>query len=96
MTSQIHNLMNNRFIVWMSSFNKRQIYIRFFVISILGAAVLAFITSGSLISTNMSPVGVNPLHISAVVAAHLLLVLLLIQLLPRLFKKKAKQGRLDI
>jgi len=76
--------------------SKQQIYIRFFVLSILGAAVLAFITSGSLISANMSPVGVNPLHISAVVAAHLLLVLLLIQLLPRLVKKKAKQGRLDI
>ena len=69
---------------------------RFFITSILGAAILAFITSGSLISANMSPVGVNPLHISAVVAAHLLLVLLLIQLIPRLFKKKAKQGRLKI
>ncbi len=76
--------------------SKRQIYIRFFVTSILGAAALAFVTSGSLISANMSPVGVNPLYISAVVAAHLLLVLLLIQLLPKVFNKKAKQGRLDI
>jgi hypothetical protein len=40
----------------------------------------------------MSPVGVNPLIMSAVVAGQLLLALLLLYTFPLLFKKKVKQG----
>lgn len=72
--------------------SKRQLILRFFVISILGVSTLAFVSSGSLISSNMSPVGVNPLFIASVVLSQLVLVLLLIKLLPKLFKKKVKQG----
>ncbi len=45
-----------------------------------------------LFSENMSPVGVNPLIMSAVVAGQLLLALLLLYTFPLLFKKKVKQG----
>jgi hypothetical protein len=76
--------------------SKRQLILRFFILSILGVMIIAFITSGSLISSNMSPVGVNPLRIGAVVTAHLLLVLLLMILLPKVFKKKDSKGRLTI
>ncbi len=76
--------------------SKRQLILRFFVVSIAGVMIISFITSGSLISSNMSPVGVNPLRIGAVVTAHLFLVLLLMQLLPKVFKKKVGKGRLAI
>ena len=72
--------------------SKRQLILRFFTISIVGVMIISFITSGSLISSNMSPVGVNPLRIGAVVTAHLLVVLLLMKLLPMVFKKKVRQG----
>ena len=72
--------------------SKRQLILRFFVVSIAGVMIISFITSGSLIFSNMSPVGVNPLRIGAVVTAHLFLVLLLMLLLPKVFKKKVRQG----
>jgi len=55
-------------------------------------ALASFISSGSLISENMSPVGVNPILISIVVAAHLLLVMLFMYLYTLIFKKKVSQG----
>jgi hypothetical protein len=76
--------------------SKRQLILRFFIVSIAGVMIISFITSGSLISSNMSPVGVNPLRIGAVVTAHLLFVLLLMILLPKVFKKKDSKGRLGI
>ena len=76
--------------------SKRQLILRFFIVSIAGVMIISFITSGSLISSNMSPVGVSPLRIGAVVTAHLLLVLLLMILFPKVFKKKDSKGRLAI
>jgi hypothetical protein len=72
--------------------SKQQLIIRFFVISILGIMLISFVTSGSLISSNMSPVGVSPFRIAALVAVHLVVVFSLMQLLPKLFKKKVQQG----
>ena len=76
--------------------SKRQLTLRFFVLSIAGVMIISFITSGSLISSNMSPVGVNPLRIAGVVTAHLLLVLLLMKLWPMVFRKKVGKGRLAV
>jgi hypothetical protein len=42
----------------------------------------------------MNPVGVNPIRIGAVVFVHIVLAFLVIQYLPKLFKKKDKQSRL--
>jgi hypothetical protein len=74
--------------------SKQQLYLRFLILSVFGSAILAFVSSGSLISTNMNPVGVNPVRIGAVVFVHILLAFLAVQYLPRLFKKKDKQSRL--
>ena len=74
--------------------SKQQLHLRFLFLSVLGSAILAFISSGSLISANMNPVGVNPLRIGAVVFVHIVLAFLVIQYLPKLFKKKDKQSRL--
>jgi hypothetical protein len=76
--------------------SKRQLTLRFFVLSIAGVMIISFITSGSLISSNMSPVGVNPLRIAGVVTANLLLVLLLMKLWPMVFRKKVGRGRLAV
>ena len=76
--------------------SKRQITIRFFLISTLTPAVFAFISSGSLLSANMSPVGVNPIRIGAVFALQVLAVFILMKYLPKLFKKKQDEGRLAI
>ena len=72
----------------------QQLKLRFLVISISGSVILAFITSGSLISANMSPVGVNPLRIGLVVAGQLLLVMLVMHLISIILKKKQDKGRL--
>jgi hypothetical protein len=64
------------------------------LLSVFGSAILAFISSGSLISANMSPVGVNPVRISAIVFVHIMVAFLVIQYLPKLFKRKDKQSRL--
>jgi hypothetical protein len=74
--------------------SKQQLYLRFLIISVLGSAILAFVSSGSLISANMNPVGVNPLRIGAIVFGHILLAFLVTQYFPKLFKKKDKQSRL--
>jgi hypothetical protein len=44
----------------------------------------------------MSPVGVNPLRISAIFALQTLIVFIVIKFLPKLFKKKQSEGRLAI
>ena len=69
-----------------------QLKIRFIFISVAFVALASFISSGSLISENMSPVGVNPILISIVVAAHLLLVMLFMYLYTLIFRKKVSQG----
>ena len=75
--------------------SKQQLVLRFILFSVLGSALLAFVSSGSLISANMNPVGVNPLRISAIVFAHITIAYLLMLLLPKLFKKKSNQSRLE-
>jgi len=70
--------------------SSRQLEIRFIAISTIFFALAAWLSSGSLLSENMSPVGVNPLIMSAVVAGQLLLALLLLYTFPLLFKKKVK------
>jgi hypothetical protein len=74
--------------------SKQQIMIRFFLISTFIPAIFAFISSGSLLSANMSPVGVNPIRIGAVFALQVLTVFIIMKYLPRLFKKKQGEGRL--
>ena len=74
--------------------SKRQITIRFFLISTFIPAIFAFISSGSLLSANMSPVGVNPIRIGTVFALQVLIVFILVKYLPRLFKKKQGESRL--
>jgi len=74
--------------------SKQQLHLRFLFLSVFGSAILAFVSSGSLISSNMNPVGVNPIRISAIVLIHVLLAFVVIQYLPKLLKKKAKQSRL--
>jgi hypothetical protein len=74
--------------------SKKQLNLRFLLLSVIGSAILAFISSGSLISANMNPVGVNPIRIGAIVFVHIFLAFLVIQYLPKLFKKKDKQSRL--
>jgi len=74
--------------------SKKQLHLRFLLLSVIGSVILAFISSGSLISANMNPVGVNPIRIGAVVFVHIVLAFLVIQYLPKLFKIKDKQSRL--
>jgi hypothetical protein len=74
--------------------SQQQLHLRFLLLSVFGSAILAFVSSGSLISANMNPVGVNPLRIGAIVFVHIVLAFLVIQYLPKLFKKKDKQSRL--
>jgi len=70
----------------------RQLKIRFIFISLAFLALISAVSSGSLLSANMSPVGVNPLFISAVVLAHLFSTMLVMYLYPLIFKKNVKQG----
>lgn len=87
----------NLYLISNLKFNRKDIHqlkLRFLVISISGSVILAFITSGSLISANMSPVGVNPLRIGLVVAGQLLLVMLVMHLISIILKKKQDKGRL--
>jgi hypothetical protein len=74
--------------------SKMQITVRFFIISTFTPMIFAFISSGSLISANMAPVGVNPVRIGAVFAIQIFIVLVLMKYLPKLFKKKQGKGRL--
>lgn len=72
---------------------KRQSILRFFVISIGGFAGLSALSSGSLITANMSPVGVNIAIASAIITAQLTLALLIQILLPKLIKVLSRKGR---
>jgi len=74
--------------------SKVQITVRFFIISTFTPIIFAFISSGSLISANMAPVGVNPVRIGAVFAIQIFIVFVLMKYLPQLFKKKQSKGRL--
>jgi len=74
--------------------SKQQKTIRFFLISTFIPAIFAFISSGSLLSANMSPVGVNPIRIGAIFALQVLIVFILMKYLPKLFKKKQGESRL--
>jgi len=74
--------------------SKQQKTIRFFLISTFIPAIFAFISSGSLLSANMSPVGVNPFRIGAIFALQVLIVFILMKYLPKLFKKKQGESRL--
>ena len=74
--------------------SKIQITVRFFIISTFTPMIFAYISSGSLLSANMSPVGVNPVRIGAVFAIQIFIVFILMQYLPQLFKKKQGKGRL--
>lgn len=76
--------------------SKMQITIRFFIISTFTPAIFAFISSGSLLSSNMSPVGANPIRIGAVFAVQTIVVFIMMNFLPKLFKKKQGKGRLTI
>ena len=76
--------------------SKMQITIRFFIISTFTPVIFAFISSGSLLSANMSPVGVNPIRIGAVFALQTFVVFIIMKYLPKLFKKKQGKGRLAI
>jgi hypothetical protein len=75
--------------------SKQQLVLRLLLLSVCGSGLLSFISSGSLISANMDPVGVNPLRISAIVFAHITTVYLLMLLLSKMVKKKANQSRLE-
>jgi hypothetical protein len=75
--------------------SKQQLVLRLLLLSVCGSGLLSFISSGSLISANMDPVGVNPLRISAIVFAHITIVYLLMLLLSKMVKKKANQSRLE-
>ncbi|MFM8191191.1 MAG: DUF6350 family protein, partial [Candidatus Nanopelagicus sp.] len=75
--------------------SKRQLLLRFILLSTGGSAIIAFISSGSLISANMNPVGVNPLRLGVIVFAHVSVTYLLILLAPKLFRKKDIKSRLN-
>ena len=72
---------------------KRQNILRFFVISVGGFSALAFLSSGSLITSNMSPVGVTIEKVSIIIAIQLLVVLLIQIFLPKLISKLSDKGR---
>jgi hypothetical protein len=74
--------------------SKIQITVRFFIISTFTPMIFAYISSGSLLSANMSPVGVNPVRIGAVFAVQIFIIFILMKYLPQLFKKKQGKGRL--
>jgi hypothetical protein len=72
---------------------KRQNILRFFVISVGGFSAIAALSSGSLITSNMSPVGVNIAKASIIIAVQLLAVLLIQIYLPKLIGKLSVKGR---
>ena len=74
---------------------KRQSILRFFVISIGGFCTLAALSSGSLITSNMSPVGVNIGKVAIIIAIQLLVVLLIQIYLPKLISKLSSKGRVN-
>jgi len=72
---------------------KRQSILRFFVISVGGFSALAFLSSGSLITSNMSPVGVNIEKAALIIGSQLLIILLIQIYLPKLIGKLSEKGR---
>ena len=72
---------------------KNQSILRFFVISVGGFSALAFLGSGSLITSNMSPVGVNIEKAALIIASQLVFVLLIQIYLPKLIGKLNDKGR---
>jgi hypothetical protein len=72
---------------------KRQSILRFFVISVGGFSALAFFSSGSLITSNMSPVGVNIEKAALIIGTQLLIILLIQIYLPKLIGKLNDKGR---
>jgi len=72
---------------------KNQSILRFFVISIGGFAAISVLSSGSLITSNMSPVGVNIAKASLIIGIQLLVVLLIQIYLPKLIGKLSDKGR---
>jgi hypothetical protein len=70
----------------------QQLRIRFLVSSVVFIGFLAWISSGELLSENMSPVGVDPLKISAVISGNLLLSIIILYTYRKIFNKKRKQG----
>lgn len=72
---------------------KKQSILRFLVISVGGFAAVSTLSSGSLITTNMSPVGVNIALACLIITAQLMLVLLLQVLLAKLIKVFIGKGR---
>jgi hypothetical protein len=72
---------------------KNQSILRFFVISVGGFSSLAFLSSGSLITSNMSPVGVNIEKAALIIASQLVFVLLIQIYLPKLIGKLNDKGR---
>ena len=72
---------------------KRQSIIRFLVISIGGFSAVAALSSGSLITSNMSPVGVNIGKAALIIGVQLLVALLIQIYLPKLKGKLMVKGR---
>jgi hypothetical protein len=72
---------------------KRQNILRFFVISVGGFSAIAALSSGSLVTSNMSPVGVNIAKASIIIPVQLLAVLLIQIYLPKLIGKLSVKGR---
>lgn len=70
----------------------QQLRIRFLVISVVFIGFLAWISSGELLSENMSPVGVDPIKISAVISGNLLLSMIVLYAYRKIFNEKRKQG----
>jgi hypothetical protein len=91
----IYGWLNLRVLLRANSFIKikRQSILRFVVISVAGFAAVSALSSGSLITANMSPVGVNIARASWIIATQLLLALLIQIYLPKLINLINNKGR---
>ena len=91
----IYGWLNLRVLLRANSFIKikRQSILRFVVISVVGFAAVSALSSGSLITANMSPVGVNIARASWIIATQLLLALLIQIYLPKVINLINNKGR---
>ena len=91
----IYGWLNLRILLRANTFIKikRQSILRFVVISVAGFAAVSALSSGSLITANMSPVGVNIARASWIIATQLLLALLIQIYLPKLINLINNKGR---
>ena len=91
----IYGWLNLRVLLRANSFIKikRQSILRFVVISVAGFAAVSALSSGSLITANMSPVGVNIARASWIIGTQLLLALLIQIYLPKLINLINNKGR---